>query len=155
MAESQKKQAWVTSLRLLAASPKSRKELAFKLTDKGYEEGVIQEILDNLERQGILSDRSYGRNLVARFVQGQPSGRRKIAFELKRHGLPSSIQEELLGELNPEEEIARAEELAGARWERLKNFPIEKRRKRVYDFLIRRGFDFQIVRDILEKFEHA
>ena len=153
MAESQQKQAWITSLRLLAATPKTRRELAAKLSDKGYAEAVIRETLDALESQGLLSDQAYARNLLGRFTLSQPSGKRKIAFELKRHGVPTGIRNELLEGLTPEDETGRAREIAGARWERLKTLPAEKRKKRIYDLLIRRGFDFQIARDILEELE--
>ena len=151
MTESQKKQAWISSLRFLAASPKSRTELAKKLADKGYPAPVIRETLDELEKQGFLNDRSYAQQLLARRIQGQPSGQRKISFELKHHGIPESIREEILSGLTPEEERTRARDVAVQRWERLKGQPLEKRKKRVYDLLIRRGFDYQVARDILDE----
>lgn len=153
MDEPQKKQAWITALRLLAASPKSRLEISRKLAEKGYPREVVSETLSQLEGQNLLSDRAYAQNLAARLTHGKPSGTRKIAFELKRHGVSAKIREEILEEIKPDEEIRRARELAQGRWERLQNLPPEKRKKRVYDFLIRRGFDFQVVRDILEEFE--
>lgn len=152
MDESQKKQAWISSLRLLAASPKTRRELAGKLADKGYAELVIKETLDRLEKQGVLSDKAYAENLLNRFAEIQPSGKRKIAFEMKRRGVPAKIQEEVLNRVGAGEELARAKELAIGRWERFGNLDREKRKKRVYDFLIRRGFDYQLSRDLVEAF---
>ena len=76
-----KKQAWLTAFRLLAASSKSRQELAKKLRDKGYPENVIQEILDGLEKQRVLNDQNFASNLLTRYTQVQPSGSKRIAFE--------------------------------------------------------------------------
>ena len=59
----QQNQAWVTSLRLLAATPKTRKELANKLAGKGFSESVVEETLDKMEAQGLLSDLAYAKNL--------------------------------------------------------------------------------------------
>lgn len=152
MDESQKKQAWISSLRLLAASPKTRGELAKKLTEKGYPEEIVRQTLDQLESQGLLSDRAYAVNLLSRFVHAQPSGRRRIAFEMKKRGVPAKIREDVLSQVTPEQEADRAREIGLARWERFKNLDEPKRKKRVYDFLIRRGFDFQLVRDVVEEF---
>ena len=154
MDDSQKKQAQITLLRLLAASPKSRKELERKLADKGYDSSVIQASLDDLETKGLLSDKAYAKNLVSRFTMVRPSGHRKISFELQRHGISKKIRDEMLADVNPSEERNRAKEIGLARWMRFQNLNPERRKKRVYDFLLRRGFDFQIARDLIEEFEN-
>ncbi len=151
--DSQLKQAWLTSLRLLTATPKSRRDLSKKLLDKGYPEAVVQETLDQLEKQGFLSDLTYAKNLVSRLTHEKPSGRRKISFELKRRGVPAKIQEELLAEIDSTSESQKALELAEAKWQSWARLPDEKRRKRLYDYLMRRGFDFQIARETLEHLE--
>jgi regulatory protein len=156
MEESEKKkQAWLTSLRLLAASPKTRHELAQKLTQKGYPSPIIGEVMRKLEEQGILNDQAYALNLMNRFKHGRPSGRKRIAFELKRHGVAPSVQEEILKRIDPQEEKETARQLGQERWERLSQLSQDKRKRRVYDFLIRRGFDFQAVRDLVEEFARA
>lgn len=151
--ESQKRQAGITALRLLAATPKTRREIARKLSDKGYDGAVVRQTLDELEKQGLLSDRSFAQNLVSRFIYTKPSGARRIRFELKRHGVSEKIREEVFAQFQVDEEKGRARELAGDRWRRFSRLPAEKRRKSVYDFLIRRGFDFQIARDLIEELE--
>ncbi len=140
---------------MLTASSKSRQELTKRLAEKGYGEGVIREALDQLEAQGILSDRKYAEELLSRLTVGKPSGRRKIGFELKRHGIPRKIQEDILSSLEPSEERERARELALHKWDSSKNLGKEKQKKRVYDFLVRRGFDFEIARDIVQRLESS
>ena len=149
----QEKQAWASSLRLLASTPKSRKELETKLSDKGYASEVVQKTLNELEEKGFLSDEIYAQNLVSRFTQGSPSGRRKIAFELKRHGIPNKLREGILEALDPEAEIERAREIGFARWQRLEKLEPQKRKKRVFDFLIRRGFEFGAIQNLIHEFE--
>ncbi len=151
--ESAKKQAWITSLRLMAATPKSRSELSKKLRDKGYDENVVSEVLDELENKGLLSDKAFAGDIVSRLTHGKPSGKRKIDFELKRRGIPGGIREEMLERLDEAGETEKAKELASLKWETFKKLPPEKRKKKTYDFLARRGFDFQIVRDVVESLE--
>lgn len=153
MPDSEAKQAKITSLRLLAASPKSRIELSKKLSRKGYRPQVIQETLDELEKQGVLNDLAYARNLILRWTQGKNSGKKKILFELKRRGVSRGVCETVLAEISPEEERRQALEAGLYRWQRFKQLPQEKRRKRVYDFLVRRGYDFELVRDLLREIE--
>ena len=151
--DEQEKQSWIVSLRLLAATPKSVKELRDKLTAKGFPDAIIQKTLAKLESNGLLSDRAFAQNIVTRFTQGKPSGNRRIGFELKRKGVPAKMREEILEGLNPEEETERARELARDKWEKFSKLDGQKRKKRVYDFLLRRGFDFQLVRDVVEGLE--
>ncbi len=153
--EGQRKQAMITTLRLLAATPKSRFELTRRLREKGYAESVILQTLDELEKKGFLSDRAFAENLKSRFTLGKPSGSKKIAFELKRHGVPPQIREEVMSGLEPEEEMARAREIGMLRWNQHARLAPEKRKKRVYDFLLRRGFDYSIARDLIEEFERC
>ncbi len=151
----QKKQASVSALRMLAATPKSRKELNAKLADKGYPADVINETLDKLESQGLLNDRAYAQNLASRYVHGKPSGKRRIAFEMKRRGVPPAIQQEVLGQMDPEAERERGREIAAGRWASWARLEPLKRRKKIFDFLIRRGFDFDLVRDLVEELENS
>jgi regulatory protein len=155
MTDGQKKQAWVTALRLLAATPKSSRELEKKLTEKGYPETVIRDTLSGLQEKGILDDFQYARNVASRFVYGKPSGMRKIEFELKKRHISPEIREDILGSLTEEEERERAREIGRMKWDAWARLSAEKRKKKTYDFLVRRGFDFSVARDLIEEFTEA
>ncbi|MDD5218233.1 MAG: RecX family transcriptional regulator [Candidatus Omnitrophica bacterium] len=148
--QEQKKQAWLTSLRLLAASPKSRGQIMTKLEDKGYPEEVVRETLDMLERRNFLNDKKFAAELAQKFRVAKPSGRKKIAFELKAHGVPPEVCEEILSGWDDVEESQRAQGLACVKWAQTAKLPKAKRWKKVYDFLVRRGFEFQLARDVLD-----
>ena len=149
--EEQTKQAIITCLRLLAASPKSGQELRKKLEGKGYSAGTIDRAIGDLEIQGILDDTVYAKDLVARLTLGKCAGRHKIAFELKRHGISKKISDKMLGALSSEDETERALEQARLKWTGWSRLDPQKRKKHLYDFLMRKGYDFQIVQDILQK----
>lgn len=151
--DEQAKQAWAASLRLLAATPKTRKELERKLLDKNFPEAAVQSALTELESRGLLSDLAYAKNLAIRLTQVKPSGRRKLSFEMKRHGVPAKVQQEILSEITEEDEALRAKELASYKWLQGAKLDRDKRKKKVFDFLLRRGFDFQIARETIESLE--
>jgi regulatory protein len=149
MESSPKKQARITSLRLLAATPKSRNELYERLLEKGYPEEIIQETLTTLEKDGLLNDRRLADDIRHRFYESKPSGTRRLDFELKRRGISEQIRQNIVDEADPEEESKRAKDIALLQWQKFERLPHDKRKKRVYDFLLRRGFSFDIARDIM------
>src|SRR5437868_9512968 len=128
--DEQAKQAWVSCLRLLTATAKTRKELGRKLLEKGYPQPIIESTLDGMEKQGLLSDAAYAKNLARRLTHGKPSGRRKISFEMKRHGVPAKICEEILSQIKPDEELERAKELASYKWLQGSKLEPQKRKKK-------------------------
>lgn len=149
--DEQTKQALITSLRLLAASPKSRQEIKTKLESKGYSAKAIQTALSELSDQGVLDDKAYARNLLARLAHGKGSGRRQIAFELKRHGVPEPVRKDLLDSLTEGSEKERARELAKLKWPQCAKLDTRKAKKKIFDHLLRKGYDFQVVRDVLDE----
>ncbi len=147
----QEKQAMVTALRLLTATPKSSKKLREKLAEKGYPREVLDLTLEQLEKQGVLNDRALAQSLCRSFINDKPSGRKRIAFELEKRGIRTHLIQEVLEGYSPEEERQKALELARTKWERWPRLAPSKRWKKVYDFLLRRGFDFSVARKALEE----
>ncbi len=149
----QYKQALITSLRLLSASPKSGTELRKKLVSKGFADAIVTRALKELAEQGVLDDSAYAKDLVARLTQSGAAGKNRVAFELKRRGVPQAIRDELLGSMTPEDERARALEQARLKWAGWGNLEPRKREKRLYDLLIRKGYDFQVAQDVLMRLD--
>lgn len=151
----QERQALVTSLRLLTATPKSRKGLEAKLLEKGFEREIVQKTLEKLEREGLVNDRAFAHSVIQVFLNHRPSGHRRIAFELEKRGIQKVLARELLDQCSPAEERERAVELAKQkqlRWSRIEE---RRRRKKIYDFLVRRGFDYTLSREVVEAIENG
>lgn len=146
----QLRQAKIVVLRLLSASPKSRAEIEKKLEDKGFEAGVIKLCLDEFENQKIVNDKRFAEDIISKFQFGKVSGKRRIAFELKRHKIKTDDVDALLQDIPDEEEYPRALEIGQAKWDSSAKLEIDKRKKRVYSFLIRRGFDFSIAKEVVD-----
>ena len=146
----QERQAVISSLRILTASPKSRKQLGGKLRQKGFEEKIVEKTLSRLEGEGLLNDRVYAQEVARSFLHIRPSGRKRIAYELKKRGIQDSLIEEVLRTLSLDDERTRAQELAHHQNERWSKLDPIRRRKKIYDFLLRRGFDYSLSREVVE-----
>ena len=147
----QEKQATLIALRLLAATPKSKKRLKQKLEEKGFSGEVTDGVLGKLEKQGVLNDKNLAAAVFQTYSSYRPSGRRRIAFEMEKRGITHGLVEEVLQRDTPEEERGRALALARLRFENWKKLHPAKRQKKLYDYLIRRGFDYAVAREVIEE----
>lgn len=137
---------------LLRSRPRSEQEIRARLKLKGYDGTVIEEVLSGLKHTGDIDDRKFARVWVDSRMHLNPAGDVVLRHELKEKGVPEPIIEEALAEkaeTYDEREIAL--NIARERFERLKRLDRKKATKRLYDFMIRRGFKYDTVRRVIEE----
>lgn len=147
MEAEQKKQAMITALRSLTMGDKSEHDLAAKLREKGYPEPVIQATLLQLKSEGFLSDHAFARKLSERILSGKKAGAHKLAFEMKRKRIPEAIRKEVLEAVDPDQQREQAREIAEQKIRSFRDTDPRVLRKKLYDFLIRKGYDFQLAQN--------
>ncbi|MBI4395419.1 MAG: regulatory protein RecX [Candidatus Omnitrophica bacterium] len=148
---SQFKQGYLYAIRLLAASKKSEREVSKRLEEKGYSKETINQVLNELISQKILSDQKLVGETIQNAIHAKRYGRRRIFMELKKRGIPSPEIEKALEDYPKTLERETAFGLARDRWIKLEKVEYQKRKKRLYDFLLNRGFDFELAREIVNQ----
>lgn len=132
------------ALALLARREHTRVELARKLEAAGFGRDELQPLLDEFEAKNWLSDRRFAESWVA--DHRAKSGRVKLAYELRQHGVPDAVIDEVLGE-NRDSEVERAQ----AVWKKKFGTPplnaAEKAKQ--LRFLQSRGFEPALLQTIL------
>lgn len=144
-------QAFSYSLKLLSDRQYSESALLEKLQGKGCSKQLSLEIVERLRELNLLNDKAFAGAIVDDLVRFHPSGRRRIRSVLKKKKVPSEIAGELVSKMDVEEEAQRAKALAekyDARWHEI---PKMRRLKRIYDLLVRRGFEYEMCRQIIEE----
>jgi regulatory protein len=145
------KNAKVTALRFLKIRPRSIAELKEKLKGKDFSLTEIESTVLDLMALGLLDDRAFTKSWI-NYRLARPFGFRRIILELKDKGIDQEIIEETVTEIkgsyNPED---AALELAQRRWQRLPDIDPVKKKKRVLGFLLRRGFEADVVMRVLRK----
>ena len=139
------------ALGFLKIRPRSVKELEAKLKDKEFSSGEIAEVLEYLTQLRLLDDRAFTVGWI-RYRLARPFGFQRIVRELKEKGIAEGIITEVIAQFkeeNPEEVTAQA--LAKHKAERLAAIDPVKRKKRVLDFLLRRGFSMDVVYKAIKK----
>ncbi len=147
MEDEQRKQAMITALRALTMGDKSEHDLLVKLQQKGFSEASIQSVFEQLKKEGFLSDEIFARKLSDRILHGKRAGTHKLAFELKRRRIPESIRKTVIAAVNPEEQRLQAIEIGTAKLLSFRDTDSRVLRKKLYDFLIRKGYDFQLAQE--------
>jgi regulatory protein len=139
------------ALRFLKIRPRSVAELRDKLANKGFEPQLIEDELKYLQSIELLNDRAFTASWIQHRL-ARPFGFRRIITELKQKGIVDHIISEAVA--NAKGQYAESDivfELAERRASRLKNLDPQKRKKRVGDFLLRRGFPLDVVMKVLKK----
>ena len=141
-AEDSRERALQQALLFLSYRARSEAEIRQNLRKHEYPEAVIEAILESLRQDGFADDRQFARAWVENRNTFRPRGRRALAMELRQKGIDDeTIQSTLEGV--DEETLAYEAGLRKA--SRLRILEWNDFRKKLGDFLSRRGFSYPII----------
>lgn len=137
------------ALSLLTARPLSRKELIDRLIERAdATEKEAEAVADELERLGLLNDRTYAETLV-RHYSAKGYGPYRLREELRRRGVPREYWDEVLADLDDPSEAIDAllrQKLRGRTADR-------KELKRASDYLARKGYSWNDISAALRRYD--
>ena len=143
--------ARVVAVKVLSVRPHSIEEVKEKLRNKGFLKDEVEAAVEYLTDIKLLDDRAFTKSWIS-YRLARPCGFRRIYSELIQKGVAKDIVTEAIEEVKLEYgEADVILELARRRWERLSGIDPQKRKKRVCDFLLRRGFSMDAVMKVLKK----
>lgn len=138
---------------LLSYRDRSEYELKRRLFEKGFHSEAIREVLTFLKDRGFVDDRSFVNKWVDNIIMSRPMGRMKVVYELRRKRVNEDIIEEVCDEkLGFDTETILARKAAEKRMNVLTSYPQDIIRKRLHTFLRNRGFDFEIIRELMKEY---
>lgn len=130
-------------LRLLGKRPYPRRILLTKLVSKGFSKHSSDLILNEFEEKGWIDDMNYARAYVNDKYNLAGWGPKKIEMYLKRDGVSEAVIKSALDLLEPSESTADTLEklVRKRRLAFLREKDTFKRKKKVVDYLLRKGFN--------------
>lgn len=146
--EDARERAWQQALLYLSYRPRSEAEIRQNLRRHDLPEPVIEDTLDKLRRDGFADDLQFARAWVENRAAFRPRGRRLLALELRQKGLPDEVIHSALQGVD-DEALAYAAALKTAR--RLRVQERSMFRKKLSDFLLRRGFSYPVIATVVER----
>jgi len=152
-AEDAHERAIQQALLFLSYRARSEKEIRQNLSKHEIPETVIEETLERLRRDGFANDKNFASAWVENRSTFRPRGRRALALELRQKGIDDTTIESALEGID-EEALAyeaglkKAGKLAlspskGQEWSEF--------RKKMSDFLARRGFSYSVIAPIVSR----
>jgi regulatory protein len=133
------------ALGLLAVRPRSRREMERRLLQASFEPDEIRDVLDRLERVGLIDDEAFARQYAEHRFGVRREGNRAVASGLRAAGISPALAATTADDA-PDDEGERAEELARSRASRLTGVEPRKAFSRLSSMLMRRGYSPEIAR---------
>lgn len=135
------------ALSYLTHRPRSKAEVRQYLSQRDFSESVVDEVIARLERVDLVDDTEFARFWIENRKKFRPRGRRMLRHELYQKGIADAVIEEAL---EGYDETAAIERVAKKHARRLQHCDPETFRRRLYGRLARRGFDYALIRDVID-----
>lgn len=141
------------AFRLLGRRQHSSSELRRKLWQKDYEQRLIDEVIDELTKNGYIDDKEFIRAFVAEKSKSKNWSSKKIKSELFKRGVASKLIDEIFNNLPKEDDYENAKRLANKKYELLlkRNLKPKELRNKLSTYLFSKGFDYEIIKEVSNK----
>jgi regulatory protein len=152
-AMSRTKTAYDLALRILEFRARSESELRQRLVQKGAPIDEIDDVIDRLREQKLVDDANFAREFARTKLLGAGASRRRIVQDLGRKGVPRETAEAAVDSLQDSDGIdlsAAIHRAAEKKWRTLAKLDDFTRRRRLFGFLARRGFNPDEIRAAME-----
>ncbi len=142
------------ALDMLAFRARATRELRTALLRKGEEVANVEHALERLEAMGLLDDAAYARQYAHAKIAGPGFSRRRLQAELAKRGVARDVADRAIAEALAEDDVdndAILERVASKKLRSLEKVDAPTRRRRLYEFLARRGYDSDDIRRVMDR----
>ena len=148
LTEDSREWAYQQAMLFLSYRVRSEKEIRQNLRKHETPEDVIDETIERLRKAGLANDNEFAQAWVENRSTFRPRSRRALAMELRQKGLDD---ETVHSAVSGVDEDALAYEAAQKRLGRLKGLEWNDFRKKLSEFLARRGFPYSVIAPIVTR----
>ncbi|WP_188835282.1 regulatory protein RecX [Flexivirga endophytica] len=139
------------ALRQLTSAPRSRKQLADKLRERGCDDDIAATVLDRLEEVGLVDDAAYAATLIQSQQTRRGLGRQGISQELRRKGVASEVIDEQLESIDDDDERERAQALVDKKLRSMHGLDATVQARRLAGMLARKGYSSSIAWSVIRE----
>jgi regulatory protein len=150
-AQDERQKAYDRALRYLSFRPRSQAEVRRNLLAAGLAPELVEITLARLAAQGYLDDAEFARFWVENRQQFRPKGSQALRGELRQRGVDSETVEAALTDLDPAVSAYEAARSRAIRLAALAQADPTVFRRKLGDFLLRRGFAYEVVKETVAR----
>ena len=132
------------ALNMLAFRGRASRELARSLVRKGEPKELVDRAIVRLTEQGLLDDTAFAESFTRAKVVGAQQSRRRVQQDLARKGVAREVTDAAIATVFEEEQVDQREIVEHAARKKLvslRKLDPAVRRRRLYAFLARRGYE--------------
>ena len=149
--ENQKKLAKQQALRILSSSSKTRKELINRLRQKKFTQDAVDYAMNFVDKYEFINEEDMAEKLVSGVYKHKKYSKKKIQNELRQKGIDYEVINELVSDIDDEEEYENAMHFAQKKYKSISAKDNETIKKRLISALSYRGFNYDIIRKVIDK----
>jgi regulatory protein len=136
--------------------PRSEKEIKERLLKKSFSKDTIGDVVLFLKDKNYINDKEFAKSWVRNRIACKPVGKFLLRYQLRQKGIDEQILEDAVNDAAGDfDEEEQALQLASIKKEKFSNIETQKAKKRIADFLKRRGFStstiFDTIRELYDK----
>ncbi len=147
-AEEAKERALQQALLFLSYRARSEAEIRKNLRKHEFPEEVIAQTIERLRRDGLVNDGQFAQAWVENRSTFRPRSRRLLAQEMRQKGID---EESATAALQAVDDEHLAYEAAKKRAARFASLEWQDFRKKISEFLARRGFSYSVIAPVVTK----
>ncbi len=132
----------------LSYRPRSEFELRERLHQRGFDGDSVEEVLAKLKEQGLVDDTAFAQFWKDNRESFSPRSQWLTKLELRRKGVANNIIDQVVNNIDEEDSAYRAA-LSKARSLPLSDY--QSFRRRLGDYLKRRGFSYGVINHAVEQ----
>ena len=138
---------------MLAFRARSSAELARALVRKGEATELVDHAVARLQEQGLLDDAAFAQSFTRAKVLGAQQSKRRVQQQLAQKGVAREVTDAAIASVFADEGVDQREVVERAARRKLRSLSTldpAVRRRRLYAFLARRGYDGEDIRRAME-----
>jgi len=141
---------WEYALKIMEASPKNSRRMYERLKEKS-DEATAQATVKKLIEARIIDDQRLADGIVSRFTEQEIKSKRQIKLYLVIKKFSSEIIESSLEKITKDYDKKSALNSARYKYRQLKNGDWQTKSQKVYAYLARQGFTYDIIKQTVTK----
>ncbi|MEN8210898.1 MAG: regulatory protein RecX [Thermodesulfobacteriota bacterium] len=139
------------AMKYLSYRPRSVYEIEEYLKKKFWDKNIVKKTIEILLERNYLNDKDFTKIYIETMVRNRPKSKFAIKYALKKKGVDLSIIEPFLEQYDDQSLAIKAVEPKIERWQ---NFDKKKFKKKMMNFLVYRGFNYEICITTLNYFKN-
>ena len=143
-----RERAFQQAMLFLSYRARSESEIRKNLRKHEYAEPIIEETVARLRQDGFANDDQFAKAWVENRITFRPRSRRMMAMELRQKGLDDEAVQAAIETVDDE---ASAYEAAQKRATRFKALEWQDFRKKLSEFLARRGYSYSVIAPVVTR----